>query len=67
MFPPVAIAEYESLDCPQYEKMNLKNPTVAFRKDSNMQKMLEKQITAREQLSLNIKTIVGHSGNNTDN
>ncbi len=38
-----------------------------------MQKMLEKQITAmdqrgtHEQLSLNIKTIVGLSGNNTDN
>ncbi len=38
MFEPSVIVVYESLSCPQCEKMDLKNHTVIVGKGSNTQK-----------------------------
>jgi len=64
---------YESLTCHQCEKMDL---TVIASKQSNMQKMLEKQIMCRSwrifpheqplpKKQKKKKTVVDHSGNDT--
>jgi len=43
MFPPFEIVVYESLNCPQYEKMDLKIIQSFLGKGSNMQKRPENQ------------------------
>ncbi len=70
MFPPFVIAVYESLNCPQCEKMDLKIIQLLLERIQicrcwKTKECAQDQQGTHEQLSQNIKTVVDHPGNDT--